>query len=63
MPLLDVWIEPPVAAGLHAFRFADHGLRLAAGPESGRLRRQRAALLEQVGLGALAAQPGAAPAS
>ncbi|HEX5065071.1 MAG TPA: DUF928 domain-containing protein [Myxococcota bacterium] len=31
VPLLDVSLEPPVAAGLHAFRFSDHALRLAPG--------------------------------
>jgi len=30
-PLADVWLEPPVAAGVHAFRFAEHGLELEPG--------------------------------
>lgn len=30
-PLVEAWLEPPVAAGLHAFRFAQHGLELEPG--------------------------------
>ena len=133
-PLLDLWLEAPVAAGLHAFRFAEHGLRLtpdttvhwsaalvpnrgrreldsvaqtalryapmvealrarveseaparrahaladagywldafalfqdwiAAEPDAANLRAQRAALLEQVGLGSLASGLGTPPRS
>lgn len=31
VPLLDLWLEPPVAAGLHEFRFSDHALRMTPG--------------------------------
>ena len=30
-PVVERWLDPPVAAGLHVFRFAEHGVSLAPG--------------------------------